>query len=162
MKKRYEISVGAGAWNTSPDTMPSEKGIYFVYRCEKRRDPEGKVGTYLSKLLYIGESKDARSRMKDHNRDDDVRTSDIPAKEALYYTFAPFDGTDEERIRLESAIIYHHRKTLPKGIGNTKNTKTFPYDETTVMISGEYTFGLSKSFVQPRVDTPEGLTPAPL
>ena len=60
----------------------------------------------------------------------------------------------EERIRLESAIIYHHRKTLPKGIGNTKNTKTFPYDETTVMISGEYTFGLSKSFVQPRVDTP--------
>ena len=155
MKKTYNLVIGPGAWNTGPEKMPDQKGIYFVYRCKTKLDENGKPVKYLDKLLYIGESGDARSRMKDHNSDDDVRTRDIPVAEALYYTFAPFEGTDEERIRLESAIIYYHRKTLPKGVGNKKNTKTFPYDETKVVISGEYTWGLSRSFVQPRVDKPE-------
>lgn len=163
MKQTYNLVIGPGAWNTQPENMPDKKGIYFVYRCKTKVDDNGKVVLdknrkpvqCLDKLLYIGESGDVRRRMKDHNRDDDVRTKDVPAEEALYYAFAPFDGTDDERIRLESAIIFYHREVLPKGVGNKKNTKTFPYDETTVVISGKYTFGLSTSFVQPRVDRPE-------
>lgn len=163
MKRTFNLVIGPGAWNTCPDEMPEEKGIYFVYRCKAKvgddgkiiLDKNGKPKKYLDKLLYVGESGDVRRRMKDHNRDDDVRTNDIPAEEALYYTFAPFKGTDDERIRVESAIIYNHRGVLPKGVGNKKNTKTFPYDETTVVISGKYTLGLSTSFVQPRVDKPE-------
>lgn len=163
MKQVFTISIGAGAWNTEPEKMPAKKGIYFVYRCKTKVDEKGRLilnadGTpikFLDKLLYIGESADARRRMKDHNRDDDVRTSDIPKSESLYYTFAEYDGSDENRRRIESALIYKHRKILPEGVGNTKNTKTFDYDETTIKITGEYTYRLITEFTQGRVKEPE-------
>lgn len=163
MKQTFAIVIGAGAWDSNPDEMPAEKGIYFVYRCKTMTDKNGKLilddkdrpKKFLDKLLYIGESGDARERMKDHNRDDDVRTSDIPKNESLYYTFAEYNGSDDNRRRIEAALIYKHRKVLPDGVGNTKNTKTFDYDETTIKISGEYTDCLTKEFTQERVKMPE-------
>ena len=163
MKQSFTIFNGVGAWNTEPEKMPAKKGIYFVYRCKTKLDENGKLilnsdGTptkFLDKLLYIGESVDACRRMKDHNRDDDVRTRDIPKDEALYYTFAEYDGPDENRRRIESALIYRHRKILPDDVGNTKNTKTFDYDETSINITGDYTHCLITAFTQERVKTPE-------
>lgn len=163
MKQVFTISIGAGAWNTEPETMPAKKGIYFVYRCKVKKDENGKLilnpnGTprkFLDKLLYIGESADARRRMRDHNSDDDVRTRDIPKDEPLYYTFAEYDGSDDNRRRIESALIYKHRGILPEGVGNTKNTKTFDYDETSIKIAGDYTWSLITEFTQERVKEPE-------
>ncbi len=163
MKQTFTISIGPGAWNTSPEEMPEKKGIYFVYRCKTSVDDNGKIildrngkpKKRLDKLLYIGESGDVRKRMKDHNRDDDVRTNDIPKTESLYYTFAEYDGSDENRRRIESALIYEHRKILPDGVGNSKNTKTFDYDETTIKITGNYAYRLTKEFTQERVKNPE-------
>lgn len=163
MRQTFTISIGSGAWNTNPEKMPAKKGIYFVYRCKTKVGEDGKLVLdengnpikFLDRLLYIGESGDVRKRMKEHNRDDDVRTNDIPKNESLYYTFAEYDGSDENRRRIESALIYKHRKILPDGVGNTKNTKTFDYDETAITITGDYTYRLIKEFTQERVKTPE-------
>ena len=89
--------------------------------------------------------------MKDHVRDDDVKTSDILKTESLYYTFAPYNGSEENRVRIEAALIYYHRDVLPKGVGNTKNTKSFDYDKTSIEITGQYKEGLCTKFTQCRV-----------
>lgn len=154
MEKTFNLTTRTGAWDSNPQFMPRIAGIYFVYRCSWSTDPVTQLKkSYLSKLLYIGESNDMHRRLLEHNEANDIRTSDIPKSEALYYTCAPYEGTEGDRKRIEAALIFRHKDILPKGVGNSANTKSFDYDPTTIVIGGEYTYSLDLNFTQKRDTT---------
>ena len=108
------------------DSLPQGRhecpGVYAVYR-----------GNIVSpkELLYIGRSGDISNRPSpNHERYEDWRNS-LQSGEDLYFSYA--DTDDEEQA--EAAIIFKIKPKL-----NLKGTKTFNYDKTTIITSGENLF----------------------
>ena len=114
--------------------VPSQSGIYCVYACT--HDTQANTVT-LRKLIYIGESDNVCSRISNHEKQRDWERN-LNAGEQLCYNFGTVAAAF--RVRCEAAMIFKHKP--PE---NTEYVNDFPFDQTTMNLSGK-TYLLQKSF----------------
>lgn len=116
-----------GYWMESgKDNLPAESGIYCVYNC-KYNAVTDKVS--LNNIIYIGESDDIKSRVANHDKYSAWQRH-IKSGEVICYSYGLI-GADN-RVRCEAAMIFRHNP--PE---NTEYTKAFPFDETSISLSGK-------------------------
>lgn len=122
------------------DRFPDEAGIYFVYRGSL--DPVRQWAT-LKELLYIGETGDMHMRHNNHDKRRDF-LNQLGSGEMLFYTFALTDYSEQERKRIEAALIHELMPPL-----NNQATVEFNYPQTRIEIQGD-----RHAFVPNIVDAP--------
>lgn len=103
--------------------IPEDAGIYCVYDCTQNTDNT----LTLDKLIYVGESANARERIQKHEKWSEWRRA-IAKGHQVCFSFAP---AKNERHRAEAAIIHHHKPPL-----NTEYVTEFPFETTTMLITG--------------------------
>lgn len=108
--------------------FPSSAGIYCVYRGVY--NPQSRCIT-LMELLYIGETNNLHQRHNEHDRRTDF-LEQLEHGEILVYTYAPFNGGENDRRRLEAALVYEMQPPL-----NEKLVNGFNYPPTEIILSGE-------------------------
>ncbi len=124
-EKSYELDFD-GYWReVNVDGVPDNSGVYCVYAC--RRTREGKVSIRL--LIWIGESQNVKSRIKEHEKLSDWKTH-LEGGEELCFNFAPVNALD--RPRAEAALIFHHKP--PE---NEEYKNAFPFDKTNIRTKGK-------------------------
>jgi len=108
------------------DRISNESGIYVVYECSYNSQTN-KVS--LKKVIYIGEADDVNDRIANHEKwpawKRHCGTNNEPC-----FSFAPVISTD--RKRGEAALIYKHKPPV-----NEEYKYNFPFDDTTMSLSGE-------------------------
>lgn len=116
-----------GYWRQSRISgLPALSGIYCVY-----------AGTYnrrrktasLRKLLYIGEAANVMERVSGHEQWE-MWEQYLHVGEVLYFTAALIHRRFD-RERAEAAMVYKHKPPC-----NSRYTKSFGYDTTTVSTTG--------------------------
>jgi excinuclease UvrABC nuclease subunit len=106
--------------------VPAQSGVYCVYTCV--HNTQAKTVS-LQKLNYIGEAEDVRSRISNHEKQEDWE-SHLKSGEQLCYSFGPVPAASRERC--EAALIFKHKP--PE---NTEYVDVFPFDQTTLNLSGK-------------------------
>jgi hypothetical protein len=125
----YKIEFN-GYWREENKAgVPDESGIYCVYTCTHNK--QDKTVT-LHKLVYIGESDKVRTRISNHERQGDWE-SHLKSGQELCYSFGAIASVSRERC--EAAMIFKHKP--PE---NTEYVDSFPYDQTTINLSGRIEF----------------------
>ncbi len=109
--------------------VPARAGIYLVYVCRYKK-PEDTVT--LDKLIYIGEARDVRDRIKDHEKWPEWNEY-VPKGSEICFSFAGVTSTDRERA--EAALINYHSPPCNK---DDKYFIHFPFEDTTVKSTGKY------------------------
>ena len=104
-------------------------GIYCVYACTYNQRGNT-VSVSIRKLLYIGEAEDIHMRVKKHERREDWEKK-LKHNEDLCFSYA-LKSNDEDRERIEAALINKHKPPC-----NDEFTENFPYDKTTIKITGK-------------------------
>lgn len=118
--------------------MKNKSGVYMVYAYNKE---SGEV----TRLLYIGESKNIYDRLSDETHQLDW-TGYLKGSEEACYTYAIV--SDEDRVRAQDAMIYHE-----KPICNTMSTESFNHDDTEIIIKCKSNLGpKAKSYTVCRTD----------
>lgn len=115
-----------GYWrDLNKSDIPNHSGVYFVY--EAWYNPQNdKIDLY--RLIYIGESEDVGDRLQDHEKYNEwVRL--LSSGRELCFSTCPI--ADDYRVRVEAAYIFEH-----KPIVNTEYKNAFPFDQTTIVSSG--------------------------
>ena len=123
--ENYVLDFG-GYW-IETESIPTKSGIYGVYSCV-HDNQSNKVNRL--KLLYIGEAEDVESRIASH----ELRLrweGYLRWDETLCFNMAPI-FPEGARKRAEAAVIYHHKPPC-----NTQYATSFPFDKTTVTITGK-------------------------
>ena len=116
-----------GYWNEpNKGGFPAMSGVYCVYSCV--HNVINKTVS-LKKLIYIGESNDVNDRISSHEKLPDWKNH-LNSREELCYSFAGIAGTN--RAKCEAAMIFKHKP--PE---NTEYVKSFPFDQTTMNLSGK-------------------------
>jgi len=109
---------------TNPQSLSTNKGVYFVYRCTHNSAAKT---VDLKELLYIGEAENIYQRVTTHNRFDDWKRKLKPG-EVLCWT----ECTEIlDRKTLEAALIFKHKPPL-----NVEYVNSFPFETTSVALSG--------------------------
>ena len=122
--KSYSLNYD-GYWREpSISGIPANSGIYTVYSCH-HNIAEGTVS--IRKLIYIGESMNAKDRILKHERWSDWRRYLQPGEE-LCFNFSPII---HDRERVEAALINEHKPPA-----NHQHVNDFPYPQTTVSTAG--------------------------
>ena len=116
-----------GYWrDENKSGLPTKSGVYSVYEC--RYNPEKKTVT-IHKLIYIGESENVKKRVATHEKYKDwlkhVRQGNV-----LCFSFGGVASTDRDRS--EAALIFRHKPPV-----NDEYVNSFPFDKTTISLSGE-------------------------
>lgn len=126
-----EFSIDFGGYWREPNKsgVPNKSGIYCVYTCSYNASDNSVA---LKKLVYIGESADVGSRISNHEHQSDWEKH-LNKGEQLCYTFGEIGSTYRERC--EAAMIFKHNPPV-----NDKTTSSFPYDQTTLKLSGKTAF----------------------
>ena len=125
MAKTINLSFD-GYWReVNKGGIPAEAGIYLVYVC--RHNPSRGTVT-LDRLIYIGESANARDRIAEHEKWPEWRQH-VPRGSEICFSFAPVTSPDRERA--EAALIYHHKPPC-----NDEYLYSFPFSDTIVVSSG--------------------------
>ena len=132
MKKSFSVSMSGYFLNGK--SLLSGSGVYCVYRCTHNAS-ESKVS--IKELIYIGESFDVADRVSNHEKRSDWMKK-LQYGEVLCYSSGAVNSSDGERV--EAAMIYKHKPVV-----NVEYKHSFPYDETTVYLSGD-TAELSPAF----------------
>lgn len=115
-----------GYWREpSKSGVPDQSGIYCVHACT--HDTQADTVS-LRKLIYIGESDNVRSRISSHEKQRDWERS-LKSGEQLCYNFGAVAATS--RARCEAAMVFKHKP--PE---NTEYVNEFPFDQTTMNLSG--------------------------
>ena len=83
----------------------------------------------LKKLIYIGESDDVNGRIANHEKLPDWQKH-LGQGQVLCYSFGPVPYGN--RVRCEAAMIFKHKP--PE---NTEYKTTFPFDQTTLTLTGK-------------------------
>ncbi len=116
-----------GYWREpNKGSIPAKSGIYCVYSCVY--DTSAKT-VDLKKIIYIGESDNVNGRIADHEKLPDWQEHLEPG-EVLCYNFGPVPSAN--RARCEAAMIFKHKP--PE---NTEYTTAFPFDQTTITLTGK-------------------------
>ena len=106
--------------------IPDKSGIYCVYSCIY---DEAEKTVALKKLIYIGESGDVKTRIANHEKLSDWKKH-VKQGEVLCFSFSA--APSASRVRCEAAMIFKHEPPV-----NTEYSEAFPYDKTTISISGK-------------------------
>ena len=115
-----------GYWREpNKDGIPSKSGVYCVYECTYNEDNKT---VSIHKLIYIGESGDVNDRIQNHEQWDDWK-SHVREGNQLCFSFGEVES--ENRDRVEAALIFEHKP--PE---NSEYTDSFPFDRTTISLSG--------------------------
>ena len=115
-----------GYWREpNKSSVPDKSGVYVVYECSY--DAEKKTVS-LKKIIYMGESGNARDRIDGHEKWPEWRKQ-VRAGNVICFSFAPIGNPDRERA--EAALIFKHKPPT-----NTEYVNSFPFDETTVTSTG--------------------------
>lgn len=139
-KKEYLLRIQGYYTDEARSRFPDSPGIYFVYRGVLNVDTNTCT---LKQLLYIGQTDSLQRRHNEHTKRD-VFLNSLGVDEMLFYTFAMTDLNEEERLRVEAALIYELKPIL-----NTQNCYTFDYPPTRVVIEGN-----GHAFVPASIDAP--------
>jgi excinuclease UvrABC nuclease subunit len=116
-----------GYWrDENKSWLPASSGVYCVYECT-HNVPANTVSVH--KLIYIGEAGDVKSRVANHERYKDWRKH-VGRGNELCFSFGGVETAD--RPRAEAAMIFKHKP--PE---NDEYVSSFPYDMTTLSLSGE-------------------------
>lgn len=105
--------------------LPEISGVYCVYEC--RFNTNNTVS--LQRLLYIGESDNIRRRILGHEKKP-LWKKYVGAGNELCYSCGNVPALNLPRV--EAAMIHHHRPPC-----NTEYVNEFPFDATTVFLSGK-------------------------
>ncbi len=125
-EKTISIEFG-GYWrDENKGSVPAQSGIYCVYECT-HNVKEKTVS--IHKLIYIGEADNVRSRIDGHKKRPDW-LKHVRRGNELCFSFGGVTGTDRERG--EAAMIFKHKP--PE---NTEYVDSFPFDKTTMSLSGK-------------------------
>ncbi len=106
--------------------IPAKSGVYVVH--EASYDPQAKA-VDLKKVIYIGEAENVNDRIANHEKWPDWKKQ-CETNNELCFSFAPVNDPDRERG--EAALIFKHKPPI-----NTEYKNTFPFDETTINLSGK-------------------------
>lgn len=107
--------------------LPASSGVYGVYACTF--NPYADTVS-LDRLLYIGEAGNVRDRVACHERWHDWALRLQPGEE-LCFNAAPI-APALARQRAEAAMIHHHKPPC-----NVEYVHSLPFDETTILASGD-------------------------
>ena len=124
-----EITLKFEGYRNVDGFLPSEAGIYCIYRAELC----DKKSVNLFELLYIGEAEDIKRRFSHHEHRDDWDKR-LYLGEFLVYSFTPIDE-EYNRKRAEAAMIYAHKRKYHRLI-NTSGTDSFNYGCLTIRTEG--------------------------
>jgi len=106
--------------------LPAKSGVYCVYECT--HNVSQKMVT-IHKLIYIGESEDVKSRVENHEKYSNW-LKHVRRGNELCFSFGGVGATD--RARAEAALIFKHKP--PE---NDEYVDSFPFDRTTISLSGK-------------------------
>jgi hypothetical protein len=106
--------------------IPKQSGIYVVYECTYNQQADT---VSLKKVIYIGEAENVNDRIAKHEKWPLWRKH-CGAYNQICFSFAPI--TSPDRQRGEAAMIYRHKPPV-----NDQYTNTFPFDQTTMSLSGK-------------------------
>jgi hypothetical protein len=106
--------------------LPAKSGVYCVYECTYKEDSDT-VSIY--ELIYIGEAANVRDRVTDHEKRPDW-LAHVRQGNELCFSFGGVGSTDRERA--EAALILEHKP--PE---NDEYVDSFPFDKTTISLSGK-------------------------
>lgn len=106
--------------------LPAKSGIYCVYECTYKTQDKT---VSIHKLIYIGEAEDVKIRVSNHEKREDW-LKHVRRGNELCFSFGGIGATD--RARAEAALIFKHKP--PE---NDDYVKFFPYDKTTMSLSGK-------------------------
>ena len=120
--------------------VPEESGVYCIYECTYN---DSRKTLSIHELIYIGEADNVRNRIETHEKKDDWKQHVRNGNE-LCFSFAPFPSTD--RGRVEAALIFRHKPPV-----NDEYKDSFPFDRTTISISGK-TAKLNNHFTVERTE----------
>lgn len=138
--KTFNVSF-EGYWRESKKGgIPAKSGVYCVYEC--KYDSKDETVAIL-KLIYIGEGRDVKDRIKNHEKKPKWKNH-VRSGNELCYNFGYVESTYRDRV--EAAFIFKHNP--PE---NTEYVDKFPFDETTIKASGE-TAKLNTNFTVYRKD----------
>ena len=118
-----------GYWQKT-NRIPAAPGIFLVYACWPVTSNEGSATIDIRKLIYIGESKNARARVESHEmwgRWEEY----LEEGEELCFNFSQVPDGDHRR-RVEAALIYDRQPPA-----NVEHKDRFPYPGTTVKTAGQ-------------------------
>jgi hypothetical protein len=106
--------------------IPAESGVYAVYICTFN---EVDKTVLLHNMIYIGEAADAKGRVASHERWSDWLAYKTNPLHQLCFSFAPVPAP--VRVRVEAALINRHKPPA-----NNEYTLVFPFDATTIILTG--------------------------
>ena len=131
VKKMAEKTISInfdGYWRDEKKSgIPETSGIYCVYECTY--NVQEKTIKKIHKLIYVGESDNANDRIAKHEKYKDW-IKHVRQNNELCFSFGGVGSAD--RARAEVAIIFKHKP--PE---NTEYKYSFPFDKTTMLLSGE-------------------------
>ncbi len=116
-----------GYWREkNKGSVPSKSGIYCVYSCVHN---VAEKNITIKKLIYIGESENVNQRIDGHKKLPDWKKH-LNSGEVLCYSFGGVPSANRDRC--EAVMIYNH---MPPE--NTEYANAFPFDKTTMNLSGK-------------------------
>lgn len=116
-----------GYWRESNISgIPKKSGVYVVYECVYNQQTN-KVD--LKNIIYIGEAEDVNDRIANHEKWSEWRKH-CSSYNQICFSCAPITSPDKDRA--EAALIYKHKPPV-----NDEYKDNFPFDETTLKLSGE-------------------------
>lgn len=120
--------------------IPAKSGVYCVYKCTYNKNEKT---VSIRKLIYIGEAADVNDRIKNHENWDNWKDH-VNSGNQLCFSYGYVESTNRDRV--EAALIFKHKP--PE---NSEYTDSFPFDKTTISLSGK-TALLKTSFTVERTD----------
>lgn len=117
----YWLEAGKGG-------IPAKSGVYLVYAC---RYDELNDTVALDKLIYIGEARNVRDRIADHEKWSEWRQY-VPIGSEISFSFAGVTNPDRECA--EAELIHYHKPVCNK---DDKYIDSFPFEDTTVESTGK-------------------------
>jgi excinuclease UvrABC nuclease subunit len=116
-----------GYWrDENKSGLPAESGVYCVYECTHNVN-ENTVSIHM--LLYIGESDNVNRRVTNHEKYQDW-LKHVRNGNELCFSYGSAGTSD--RARTEAALILKHKPPV-----NDEYVDSFPYDTTTISLSGK-------------------------
>lgn len=126
MEQTFSIEFD-GYWrDQNKGGVPSRSGVYCVYECTYNAQAQT---VSLNKLIYIGEADKVCDRIANHEKYSDWKKH-VRSGNELCFSFGAVGATSRERC--EAAMIFKHKP--PE---NTEYKDSFPFDRTTMNLSGK-------------------------
>ncbi len=125
--KTFEIDFSDGFWiEEQIERLAKRAGVYSVHTCVYNA---AKDVVDLRRLIYLGEAKNVNERVATHEKWPTWRRY---RQTGEVLCFASAGWGDEERERVEAALIYEHKPPA-----NEEYKNSFPFDETTIYSKGK-------------------------